>query len=278
MLASTIIENGIDIPNVNTILVHRADRFGLSQLYQLRGRVGRSRRLAFCYLMTPARQALTALSRKRLEAIREFTELGAGFRVAARDLEIPRCGGSPGRGAERSYRVGGTGDLSQDARRDGQELRGEEVVESISTAIELPFELVVPEEYVAEQNLRLELYRQIAAGEGSSEDLLGGTARPVRRAAETVYRLLEVSALQAPGGEAPRAVDYRGSGELMIRFRHDTRIAAEDLIRFVGRARGALLQSSGVLTWAGVTDERLVARASEALKELSASEAVEAAG
>ena len=88
LLASTIIENGIDIPNVNTILVHRAERFGLSQLYQLRGRVGRSRRLAFCYLMTPPRQALTALSRKRLEAIREFTELGAGFRVAARDLEI----------------------------------------------------------------------------------------------------------------------------------------------------------------------------------------------
>lgn len=271
LLASTIIENGIDIPNVNTILVHRADRFGLSQLYQLRGRVGRSRRLAFCYLMTPPRQALTALSRKRLEAIREFTELGAGFRVAARDLEIRGAGDLLG--AEQSGHIASVGLETYLKMLDEtvRELRGEEIEESISTAIEMPFELVVPEEYVAEQNLRLELYRQIAAGEGSTEDLLAELRDRYGEPPKTVYRLLEVSALKRLAEGVRVQSITGGGGELKIRFRHDTRIAAEDLIRFVGERPELSFSPSGVLTWSGVADERLVARAHEALEELSAS-------
>ena len=92
LLATTIIENGIDIPTVNTMIVHRADRFGLAQLYQLRGRVGRSRELAYCYLLVPPDAPLTEEARRRLEALREFTELGAGFRIAGRDLEIRGAG------------------------------------------------------------------------------------------------------------------------------------------------------------------------------------------
>ena len=92
LLATTIIENGIDIPTVNTMLIHRADRFGLAQLYQLRGRVGRSRELGYCYLLVPADAPLTDEARRRLEALREFTELGAGFRIAGRDLEIRGAG------------------------------------------------------------------------------------------------------------------------------------------------------------------------------------------
>ncbi|MCH7664795.1 MAG: transcription-repair coupling factor [Acidobacteria bacterium] len=270
LLASTIIENGIDIPNVNTILVHRAERFGLSQLYQLRGRVGRSRRLAFCYLMTPPRQALTALSRKRLEAIREFTELGAGFRVAARDLEIRGAGDLLG--AEQSGHIAAVGLETYLKMLDEtvRELRGEVIVDSISTAIELPFELVVPEEYLAEQNLRLELYRQIAAGEGSSEELLAELRDRYGEPPKSVHRLLEVSALKRLAESLRVQSITGGSGTLKIRFRHDTRIAAEDLIRFVGERDELSFSPSGVLTWAGVPDERLVMWAHQALEELSA--------
>ena len=92
LVATTIIENGLDIPRVNTIIINRADLYGLSQLYQLRGRVGRSDRRAYAYLLIPSEETLTGIARKRLAAIREFSDLGTGFRVAAMDLEIRGAG------------------------------------------------------------------------------------------------------------------------------------------------------------------------------------------
>src|SRR6266508_4189723 len=92
LVATTIIENGLDIPLANTLIVNRADRYGLSQLYQLRGRVGRSNRLAYAYLLIPSDETLTPIARRRLAAIREFSELGAGFRIAALDLELRGAG------------------------------------------------------------------------------------------------------------------------------------------------------------------------------------------
>ena len=95
LVATTIIENGIDIPRANTIIINRADQYGLSQLYQLRGRVGRSNRRAYAYLLIPAEQELTPIARRRLAAIREFSDLGAGFRIAALDLELRGAGPCP---------------------------------------------------------------------------------------------------------------------------------------------------------------------------------------
>jgi len=92
LIATTIIENGIDIPRANTIIINRADAYGLSQLYQLRGRVGRSNRRAYAYLLIPSDQELSPIARKRLAAIREFSDLGAGFRIAALDLELRGAG------------------------------------------------------------------------------------------------------------------------------------------------------------------------------------------
>ena len=92
LVSTTIVENGLDIPNANTIIINRADRYGLAQLYQLRGRVGRSDRRAYAYLLIPAEQTLSPIARKRLAAIREFSDLGSGFRIAALDLEIRGAG------------------------------------------------------------------------------------------------------------------------------------------------------------------------------------------
>src|SRR5204862_3313738 len=125
LLATTIIENGLDIPLVNTIIVNRADRYGLAQLYQLRGRVGRSNRRAYAYLLIPSEDGLTEIARRRLAAIREFSDLGAGFRIAALDLELRGAGNLLG--GQQSGHIDAIGfDLyTQMLERTVRELKGE---------------------------------------------------------------------------------------------------------------------------------------------------------
>ena len=124
LLATTIVENGLDIPNANTIIINRADRYGLSQLYQLRGRVGRSDRPAYAYLLIPPEESLSPVARKRLAAIKEFSDLGSGFRVAALDLEIRGAGNLLGGAAERADRRGGLRDVHEAARGDDSRAEG----------------------------------------------------------------------------------------------------------------------------------------------------------
>ena len=153
-----------------------------------------------------------------------------------------------------------------------RELQGEEVLESVSTAIEMPFELVIPEDYVREQNLRLDLYRQIATGEESPSELVAELRDRFGEPPAAVRRLLDVSALKR-AAEALRVQSVGGgSGVLKIRFRHDTQIEAERLIRFVGERPELSFSPSGVLTWGGVSDEQLVERAREVLEALSGDE------
>ena len=211
LLATTIIENGIDISNVNTMIIHRADRFGLAQLYQLRGRVGRSNLLAYCYLLVPSLSLLSQNARQRLAAIREFTELGAGFRVAARDLEIRGAGNLLG--AEQSGHIAAVGietylKMLEDTVK---ELRGEKVEEEVSTAIDLPLVTTIPDTYVEDANLRMELYRRIAAAEEEEQELLAELrdrfGPPTRRSSA----IGGTDRAEAPSGAVESAVDL-GSG------------------------------------------------------------------
>jgi len=163
LLATTIIENGIDIPAANTILINHAERFGLSQLYQLRGRVGRSDRLAFCYLLVPSDRVLSGDARKRLGAIQEFSDLGAGFRIAARDLEIRGSGNLLG--GEQSGQIAAVGfemytKLLEETAR---ELRGEKVEEEIESQISLGLDIYIPRDYIEDESIRMTLYKKIAA-------------------------------------------------------------------------------------------------------------------
>jgi transcription-repair coupling factor (superfamily II helicase) len=169
LLATTIIENGLDIPNVNTILINRADRYGLSQLYQLRGRVGRSDRPAYAYLLIPPGNTLSAVARKRLAAIREFSDLGSGFRVAALDLEIRGAGNLLG--GEQSGHIEAIGfemymKLLEQAVR---ELRGEEIEDDTRATVNLSVDLRIDSGYVPEQAQRLALYRRVAAARTDNE-------------------------------------------------------------------------------------------------------------
>jgi transcription-repair coupling factor (superfamily II helicase) len=163
LLATTIIENGIDIPACNTILINHAERFGLSQLYQLRGRVGRSDRLAFCYLLVPTDKVLTSDARKRLSAIQEFSDLGAGFRIAARDLEIRGAGNFLG--GEQSGQIAAVGfemytKLLEEAVR---ELKGEKIEEEVETSMNLGVDIYIPKDYVTDESLRMTFYKKIAS-------------------------------------------------------------------------------------------------------------------
>ena len=163
LVATTIIENGLDIPNANTLIVNRADRYGLAQLYQLRGRVGRSDRRAYAYLIVPPEGMLTSLAKKRLAAIREFSDLGSGFRIAALDLEIRGAGNLLG--GEQSGHIGAIGfemytKLLEEAAR---ELKGEALNNETRAAINLKVDLRIDDTYISDTNQRMAVYRKIAS-------------------------------------------------------------------------------------------------------------------
>ncbi|MFN8059450.1 MAG: transcription-repair coupling factor [Vicinamibacterales bacterium] len=176
LLATTIIENGLDIPNANTLIVNRADRYGLAQLYQLRGRVGRSDRRAYAYLLIPPAEALSTVARSRLAAITEFSDLGSGFRIAALDLEIRGAGNLLG--GEQSGHIEAVGfemymKLLEEAVR---ELKGEEIEEDVHATINLGADLHIDETYIPDMNQRLTIYRRVAAcrSEPELDDALAG--------------------------------------------------------------------------------------------------------
>ena len=169
LLATTIVENGLDIPNANTILINRADRYGLSQLYQLRGRVGRSDRPAYAYLLIPPEDTLTPVAKKRLAAMKEFSDLGSGFRVAALDLEIRGAGNLLG--GEQSGQIETVGfemymKLLEETVR---ELKGEEVEDDTRANVNLKVDLRIDESYIPDQNQRLMLYRKVASARRDEE-------------------------------------------------------------------------------------------------------------
>jgi transcription-repair coupling factor (superfamily II helicase) len=178
LLATTIVENGIDIPNANTIIINRADRYGLSQLYQLRGRVGRSDRPAYAYLLIPPEESLSAVARKRLSAIREFSDLGSGFRIAALDLEIRGAGNLLG--GQQSGHIDAVGfemymKLLEETIR---ELKGEDLEDDVRAVVNLKVDFRLPEAYVPDMNQRLSIYRRIAGAR--SEDEIAGVVDEVR--------------------------------------------------------------------------------------------------
>jgi transcription-repair coupling factor (superfamily II helicase) len=270
LLATTIIENGIDIPSVNTMIVHRADRFGLAQLYQLRGRVGRSNQLAYCYLLVPEDRVLSEPARKRLAAIREFTDLGAGFRIAARDLEIRGAGNLLG--GEQSGHINAVGietylKLLEETVR---ELRGEAVDEAPSVNIDLPVPMSIPQEYVDDANLRMEIYRKIAASEQPEREIVAELTDRFGPPPQAVLTLIEVAALKRTA-ESLRVQSISSKGnELIIRLRRDARIDVERLIEMVSSRTGASFSPTGVLTLTASGGRQMLETARSTLQELAA--------
>lgn len=168
-VCTTIIESGVDIPNANTMIIDRADQLGLAQLYQLRGRVGRSDRQAYCYLIIPAEDLITTKAKKRLATIQKFTALGSGFKVASHDLEIRGAGNILG--DEQSGHIAAIGyDMYLQLLKEAvHELQNEHIPEDFETEVKLQVAAKIPESYIPDKQLRLMLYKQLSSAVSSEE-------------------------------------------------------------------------------------------------------------
>jgi len=250
LVATTIIENGLDIPRVNTIIVDRADLYGLAQLYQLRGRVGRSDRRAYAYLLVPSDEALSEVARKRLAAIREFSDLGTGFRVAALDLEIRGAGNLLGGEQHGHIEAVGFDLYCQLLERTVEELRGEKPEEEISTSINLNLDIRIPESYIADTSQRLRMYKRISSA-ATDEDLNTLRQEMVDRfgqypdQVENLFRYArlrqETMALQIQSIE-------KNKNQVFFRFVDQSKVSAERLLKLVTRNRNARFSPQGLLT------------------------------
>ncbi|MDH5724661.1 MAG: transcription-repair coupling factor [Nitrospira sp.] len=195
LIASAIIQSGLDVPNANTMIVNRADLFGLAQLYQLRGRVGRGGEQAYAYFLIPDEGALAGDAQKRLIAIQQFTELGSGFRIAAADLEIRGAGNLLGRQQSGHIAAIGLDLYMQMVEQAVQRLKGHIIEEEPDPTLQLPVSAFIPEHYVADPHQRLSLYKRLTAcdqiGElallhGEIQDRYGSLPEPVERLLEVM--------------------------------------------------------------------------------------------
>lgn len=162
LVSTTIIETGLDISNVNTIIIADADRMGLSQLYQLRGRVGRSNRTAYAFLMYRKDKMLKEVAEKRLAAIREFTELGSGFRIAMRDLEIRGAGNVLGKAQHGHMAAVGYDLYCKMLETAVRKAKGQKVAEEKHTTVNLSADAFIPDSYIMNESQKLEIYRKIS--------------------------------------------------------------------------------------------------------------------
>ncbi|MGA7244530.1 MAG: transcription-repair coupling factor [Terracidiphilus sp.] len=251
LVATTIIENGLDIPLANTIIINRADRHGLSELYQLRGRVGRSNRRAYAYLLIPPERELTDIARRRLAALKEFSDLGAGFKIAALDLELRGAGNMLG--GEQSGHIEAVGFELYTSMLEAavKELKGEGGEERPSTQLNLGIALRIDESYVGEENQRLRLYKKIAGAESEKAiaDLRAEMEDRYGALPDSTVYLLEAAALRLECEHLGIAQIDRKRSELQIRFTEKASIDPQQLMRLVARnaKRGAQFTPQGLL-------------------------------
>jgi len=249
LVATTIIENGLDIPLCNTILINRAERLGLSELYQLRGRVGRSDRRAYAYLLLPSEIELTPIARRRLAALKEFSDLGAGFKIAALDLELRGAGNLLG--GEQSGHIEAVGFelYTQMLDRAVRELKGEMPEEEIATQLNLGLNIRIPAEYIPEENQRLRMYKRVAGVERETQ-LHDVRAELIDRYGEpplAVRNLLEYAELKLLAVRVGVNSVERKREQVSIKFRQNATVDAEKLARFVASQRGAQFTPDGTL-------------------------------
>ncbi len=253
LVATTIIENGLDIPLANTMIIDRADIYGLAELYQLRGRVGRSNRRAYAYLLVPPGRELTDVARKRLAALREFSELGAGFKMAALDLELRGAGNLLG--GEQSGQVAAVGfetytQLLEEAVR---KLRGEDVEDAVQAQLKLQLDFHIPTDYVPEETQRLQLYKRLAAVRDESErgDAAADLEDRYGPLPEAVNNLLDHSILKHRAESLRIPLLERRGNRLVVKFREDSKIEPNNLMRVVAATRGARFTPDGTFEWTG---------------------------
>ena len=249
LVATTIIENGLDIPLCNTIIINRADRHGLSELYQLRGRVGRSDRRAYAYLLIPPDRELTELARRRLAALKEFSDLGAGFKIAALDLELRGAGNLLG--GEQSGHIEAVGFelYTTMLERTVRELKGEIPEEVPEAQLNLGLNIRIPSEYIAEENQRLRMYKRVAGVESESQlaDVAGELGDRYGTPPPPVRNLLDYAELKLLSQRIGVSQIERKREAVSIRFTEKAAVEPEKLARFVAGEAGSQFTPAGIL-------------------------------
>ena len=249
LVSTTIVENGLDIPLANTMIIENADRYGLSELYQLRGRVGRSNRRAYAYLLVQPDTELSETARKRLAALKEFSDLGAGFKIAALDLELRGAGNLLGGEQHGHINAVGFDMYVRMLEETVRELKGEEVPPEIHAALNLALDIRIPPDYITDENQRLRAYRRIAGTHDADErdriaHELEDRYGPVP---EAVQNLLEYAALKSAAEKLGIERIDRRQGALQIKFHQQTRVSPAQLMSLVSGRRGAQFTPAGVL-------------------------------
>ncbi len=242
LVSTTIIETGLDISNVNTMIIHDADHMGLSQLYQLRGRVGRSNRTSYAFLMYRRDKMLKEVAEKRLSAIKEFTELGSGFKIAMRDLEIRGAGNLLG--AQQHGHMAAVGyDLYCKMLNEAvKTLKGEKQPEQFDTALELELDAFIPVSYIPNEFQKLEVYKRIAVvesqeeGEEILEELIDRFGEPPK----SVQNLLEIARLKAKAHQCYFTEVKEAGDKIRFTFYAQAKIQLPNIAKLAEAYKGAL--------------------------------------
>ncbi|MBI1740065.1 MAG: transcription-repair coupling factor [Acidobacteriales bacterium] len=277
LVSTTIIENGLDIPLCNTILINRADRFGLSELYQLRGRVGRSNRRAYAYLMLPVEIELTPIARRRLAALKEFSDLGAGFKIAALDLELRGAGNLLG--GEQSGHIEAIGFelYTQMLERAVREMKGEAAPDEAGIQLNLGLNIRIPSDYISEENQRLRMYKRVAGVETESQlrDVRMELTDRYGKPPAAVKNLLEYATLKLSAMQVGATVIERKRDLVNIKFRQNALIDPGKLARFVASQRGSQFTPDGTLKFSIRVNsaDAILQTLRDLLEELAAREA-----
>lgn len=237
LISTTIIETGLDIPNANTIIIHDSDNMGLSQLYQLRGRVGRSNRNAYAFLMYRRDKILREVAEKRLTAIREFTDLGSGFKIAMRDLEIRGAGNLLGKQQHGHMAAVGYDLYCKMLNEAVRRLKGEETEESFNTSVELDVDAYIPPSYIMNEYQKLDIYKRVAGIETQAEceDMKEELLDRFGEIPKSVDNLLRVALIRM---QAHRLyiTEVKGKNEVLkLTMKQDAKIKVEgigELIRY----------------------------------------------
>ena len=240
LVSTTIIETGLDIPNVNTMIIHNAENFGLAQLYQLRGRVGRSDRSAYAFLMYKRDKVIKEVAQKRLSAIREFTELGSGYKISMKDLEIRGAGNVLG-----SSQSGHMEEIGYDLyvkmlNKAIKAKLGEDIEEDFDTSVDIPVDAYIPDEYVRNEYLKLELYKRISHID-NEEDVDAVVAEAEDRFGElpkVMERLIQVALIRAKAHHANMTHIRYANGAVQYIMKGGTQVAVDKIPKFLKKYKG----------------------------------------
>jgi len=249
LIATTIIENGIDIPNVNTIIIDRADMYGVSQLYQLRGRVGRSDRQAYAYLLYPENKALSEIAMKRLQVISDFTELGSGFKIAMKDMEIRGAGNLLGRDQSGDvYSVGFDMYVRLLNEAVNRLTANKEYVEQGDVLMELEYTGFIPDTYIKNPQIKMEIYKKIAAiiTQQEFDDVLSEISDRFGPVPDEVSSLLALAEIRIICKKLSVSSIKEKMGEVKVEFKQASCLSIEKLMKAIKDNPGVIRLNSAL--------------------------------